>query len=87
MAILIARGVKMVNLANRSRYFLDIEPGLRNRLKAEAALQGKTMKEWLTEAIIAKLEDDIDIREGMEVMKETEGTITLEEYLQSRGEK
>jgi hypothetical protein len=42
----------MVNLANRSRYFLDIDTELRNRVKAVAALQGKTMKEWMTEAII-----------------------------------
>ena len=53
----------MSNTANRSRYFLDIEPELRNRFKAVAALQGKTMKDWLTEAIIAKLEDEIDKQE------------------------
>ena len=47
----------MPGTANRSRYFLDLEPELRNRFKAFAALQGKTMKDWLTEAIIAKLED------------------------------
>ena len=55
----------MVTTTNRSRYFLDIDPELRKRVKAEAALQGKTMREWLTEAIIEKLEDDIDIREGL----------------------
>jgi hypothetical protein len=74
----------MVNIANRSRYFLDIDPELRNRVKSEAALQGKTMKEWLTEAIIEKLEDDIDIREGLTALKDKEGTITLEEYIKSR---
>jgi hypothetical protein len=76
----------MVNTINRSRYFLDIDPELRNRVKAEAALQGKTMKEWLTEAIIEKLEDDIDIREGLTALKDKEGTITLEEYIKSRRE-
>jgi predicted DNA-binding protein len=76
----------MVNLANRSRYFLDIDPELRKRVKAEAALQGKTMKTWLTEAIIARLEDDIDAREGLAALKDKEGVITFEEYMKSRGE-
>ena len=74
----------MPTTANRSRYFLDIEPGLRNRLKAFAALRGKTMKEWLTEAIIAKLEDEIDAAEGLASLADTEGTISLEAYLKSR---
>ena len=59
----------MVNMINRSRYFLDIDPELRNRVKAVAALQGKTMKDWLTEAIIEKLEDDIDAREGLSALR------------------
>ena len=74
----------MRNTANRSRYFLDIEPELRNRLKAFAALRGKTMKEWLTEAIIAKLEDEIDAAEGLAALSDTEGTISVEAYLESR---
>lgn len=74
----------MTGTASRSRYFLDIEPELRNRLKAAAALQGKTMKEWLTEAIIAKLEDEIDEEEGLASFNDKEGTISLEEYMKSR---
>jgi hypothetical protein len=76
----------MVNLASRSRYFLDIDPELRNRIKAEAALQGKTMKVWLTEAIISKLEDDIDAREGLAALRDKRGTMTFEDYMKSRGE-
>lgn len=74
----------MVNLANRSRYFLDIDLELRNRVKAVAALQGKTMKEWITEAIIDKLEDDIDTREGLASLGGTEGTISLRDYSASQ---
>jgi predicted DNA-binding protein len=74
----------MPNTANRSRYFLDIEPELRNRVKAFAALKGKTMKDWLTEAIIAKLEDEIDASEGLASLADTEGTMSLEAYLESR---
>jgi hypothetical protein len=68
----------------RSRYFLDIEPELRNRLKAQAALQGKSMKAWLTEAIISRLEDEIDAAEGLVSFNDIEGTLGLEEYLKTR---
>lgn len=74
----------MTNTVNRSRYFLDIEPDLRNKVKAFAALKGKTMKDWLTEAIITKLEDEIDASEGMAFLADTEGTLPLETYLESR---
>jgi len=88
MAIYIAYGdTEMVNLAKRSRYFLDIDPELRNRVKAVAALQGKTIKEWLTEAIIEKLEDDIDAREGLAALGDKKGTISLKTYLEAKKQK
>jgi len=74
----------MVSATKRPRYFLDIEPEIRNRVKAFAALKGKTMKDWLTEAIIAKLEDEIDAAEGMAALVDTEGTLSLEAYLKVR---
>ncbi len=74
----------MVNLTSRSRYFLDINPELRNRVKAVAALQGKTMKKWLTEAIIEKLEDDIDAREGLAALQNKKGTISLKNYVKTK---
>ena len=73
----------MPSTGNRSRYFLDIEPELRNRFKAFAALQGKTMKEWLTEAIIAKLEDEIDISESLADMANDEDAIPLVDCLKA----
>jgi predicted DNA-binding protein len=76
----------MPDTIKKTRYFLDIEPDLRNRFKALAALKGKTMKEWLTEAIIAKLEDEIDASEGLASLADTEGTVSLEAYLASRAE-
>lgn len=76
----------MTETASRSRYFLDIEPKLRNHVKAAAALRGITMKEWLTEAITEKLEDEIDARIAEEAMADTEGTLSWEEYLASRKE-
>lgn len=76
----------MPDTIKKTRYFLDIEPDLRNRFKALAALKGKTMKEWLTEAIIAKLEDEIDASEGLASLADTEGTVFLEAYLAARTE-
>ena len=74
----------MPDTIKKTRYFLDIDPELRNRVKAFAALKGKTMKEWLTEAIIVKLEDDIDASEGLASLADTEGTMPLGAYLESR---
>jgi hypothetical protein len=65
----------------KTRYFLDIDPQLRNRVKSLAALKGATMKGWLTEAIIAKLEDEIDASEGLAALADAEGTMSLEAYL------
>jgi len=76
----------MPGTAKKTRYFLDIEPELRNRVKAFAALKGKTMRDWLTEAIIAKLEDEIDASEGLASLADTEGTVSLDAYLTSRTE-
>ncbi|MFH0769461.1 MAG: hypothetical protein V1932_07885 [Chloroflexota bacterium] len=74
----------MPDTIKKTRYFLDIEPELRNKVKAVAALKGKTMKDWLTEAIIAKLEDEIDASEGLASLADTEGTMSLDAYFESR---
>ena len=71
-------------MSDRTRYFLDVEPELRNRFKAVAALQGKTMKQWLTEAIIAKLEDEIDASEGLMALADIQDSKSLDEYLNSK---
>ena len=73
----------MTGTAKKTRYFLDIDPELRNRVKAFAALKGKTMRDWLIEAIIAKLEDEIDASEGLASLADAEGTRSLEDYLAS----
>jgi hypothetical protein len=44
------------------------------------------MKDWLTEAIVEKLEDEIDASEGLASLADTEGTMSLEAYLESRTE-
>ena len=77
----------MPKTVSRSRYFLDIAPELRNQVKAFAALKGKTMKAWLTEAVIAKLEDEIDASEGLASLADAEGTLSVQAYLKSRQNK
>lgn len=77
----------MPTTLKKTRYFLDIDPELRNRLKAAAALKGETMRDWLTEAIIAKLEDEIDASEGLASLADTGGTVSLSAYLKSRKSK
>lgn len=74
----------MPDTIKKTRYFLDIKPELRNQVKAFAALKGKTMKDWLTEAIIAKLEEEIDASDGLASLMDTEGTMSLEAYLKLR---
>jgi hypothetical protein len=71
-------------IEKKTKYYLDIDPELRNRVKAFAALKGKTMRDWLIEAIIAKLEDEIDASEGLASLANAEGTVSLENYLESR---
>jgi hypothetical protein len=73
---------QMPGTAKKTKYYLDIDPELRNRVKAFAALRGKTMRDWLTEAIIAKLEDEIDASEGLASLANAEGTMSLENYLE-----
>jgi hypothetical protein len=67
----------MASSAKRPRYFLDIDPELRNRLKAAAALQGKTMRQWMVEAITEKLEGDTNAGEGVSTL----GDVSLRGYL------
>ncbi len=73
----------MTTTVNRSRYFLDMDPKLRNHVKAAAALRGITMKEWLTEAITEKLEDETDEAIALKAMAETEGSMKWEEFKKS----
>jgi hypothetical protein len=74
----------MPGTAKKTKYYLDIDSDLRNRVKAFAALKGKTMRDWLIEAIVAKLEDEIDASEGLASLAKAEGTVSLEDYLESR---
>ena len=74
----------MPDTIKKTRYFSDIDPDLRNKVKAFAALKGKSMKDWLTEAVITKLEDEIDAYEGLASLANTDGTMSLEAYLESQ---
>ncbi|MBI2866623.1 MAG: hypothetical protein HYX99_04620, partial [Chloroflexi bacterium] len=56
-----------------------VDPELRNRIKAEAALEGKTLRDWATEALIEKLEDAVDAREGLAALNEPGESIPWEQ--------
>jgi hypothetical protein len=75
------RRLEMASLAKRPRYFLDIDPELRNRVKAMAALEGKTMKQWMVETITEKLEGDVGARENLATLGDVESTASLRGYL------
>ena len=70
-------------MAQRTRIWFDVDPELKNRFKAAAALKGKPLREWVIDALIDELEDEIDAREGLAVLGEVEGTISLREYVSS----
>ncbi len=70
--------------SKRTRYFLDIDPELRNRVKAAAALQGKTMKQWMVEAISEKLEEGVAAPKGVTTLGDVEGTTSLRGYLEPK---
>lgn len=42
------------------------------------------MKQWLTEAIIVRLEDGIDASEGLKALVDAQGTKSLYDYLNSK---
>ena len=45
--------------AKRTILYFDIEPEARNRYKAAASLEGKSLKQWALEAMEEKLERDV----------------------------
>ena len=79
----------MAESAKRPRYFLDIDPELRNRVKAASALQGKTMRQWMVEAIEEKLAEDGVTQKDTTTLGDVEGSTSLRGYLQPkrRGER
>ncbi len=74
----------MAKSAKRPRYFLDIDPELRNRVKAAAALQGKTMREWMVEAIEDKLAEDAVTQKDTTALGDVEGRTSLRGYLEPK---
>jgi uncharacterized protein (DUF1778 family) len=71
----------MADSAKRPRYFLDIDPDLRNRVKAAAALQGKTMRQWMVAAIQEKLAEDAVVQKNTATLGDVEGTPSLRGYM------
>ncbi|HLB27787.1 MAG TPA: DUF6290 family protein [Dehalococcoidales bacterium] len=74
----------MAKRASVIKYVLDIDSRLLHNAEKFATTHGQTVKEWLTEAVIAKLEDEIDVAAAEEAMADTEGAISWEDYKKSR---
>jgi hypothetical protein len=72
---------QMASSAKRPRYFLDIDLELRNRVKAAAALEDKTMRQWMVEAIKEKLEGGTNAGEGVATLGDVESSTSLRGYL------
>jgi hypothetical protein len=72
---------QMASSAKRPRYFLDIDLELRNRVKAAAALEDKTMRQWMVEAITEKLEGGSQAAKSATGLGDVEGTTSLRGYL------
>ena len=52
--------------AKRTILYFNIDPEVRNRYKAVAALKGKSLKEWALEAMREKLERDLPDGDGLQ---------------------
>lgn len=64
----------------RQRMMLsNVPPGLRQKCKAMAALSGRSLNDWVVEAMVEKVEDEIDIREGLAALADKEGTVPWEQ--------
>ncbi|MEK7354079.1 MAG: DUF6290 family protein [Chloroflexota bacterium] len=74
----------MAGRLRHEEYALRIHPALLHNARHFARLHGETLKKWLTAAIIAKLEDEIDAAAALEAMSDDEDTISLEDYIKSR---
>lgn len=70
-------------MTKRHRMLLsDIPSELWARCKAEAALAGQSLNDWVIDALVRKLEDAIDIREGLESLQEPGESVPWEEVKQ-----
>ncbi len=49
---------------------IRLDPRLWRRLQQEAELAGLSPDEWIEEAVIAKIEDAVDVREGLAALEE-----------------
>ncbi|MBI2917912.1 MAG: hypothetical protein HYY01_07930 [Chloroflexi bacterium] len=66
-------------LADWPKVTIPIDPRLHRNIKGSAAKQGVTLKDWITEAIIRRLEDEIDLTEGLASLAEPGENIPWEQ--------
>jgi len=56
----------VIMAAKRTILYFTIEPEVRNRYKAVAALKGKSLRDWALEAMQEKLERDLPVGGGLQ---------------------
>ena len=56
---------RCVMAAKRTILYFTIDPEVRNRYKAAAALSGKSLREWALEAMEEKMEEDLAAGHGL----------------------
>jgi hypothetical protein len=80
-------GNTMAGRLRHVEYSLRIHPNLLHNARHFARLHEETLSKWLNEAIISKLEDEIDAAAALESMSDTEGALFWEDYLKLVKEK
>lgn len=58
-----------------------VPPRLHRAVKASAEQNGVTIRAWVTEALIRRLEDEIDAREGLAALNEPGESIPFEQVM------
>ncbi|MFQ5860855.1 MAG: hypothetical protein ACE5IG_04810 [Dehalococcoidia bacterium] len=68
----------------RHRMFIDVPEELHRRMKAAAALEGLTLREWIIGLALDRLDEDEDLRIALERLQDREDSIRWEHYKRER---
>jgi hypothetical protein len=71
-----------------TRMTIDVPKSFHRIVKSTASMQGETIRNFVIQALKEKIEDQIDLREGLKALEEFEAgnkkTYTLEEMRKSQ---
>ena len=72
------------NASKRTRLIIDVSPRVRRLVKARAALEDMTVREWVLGLIMDELGEEEDIRIALERINDMEGSSSLQELHEER---